>query len=65
MAGRRKVSDEKIVNAFASIAFSKEAKDTDRIRALDWLADYLAKEKGQDAVLARLDRVLQQIREGE
>ena len=62
MANSRRVSDRKIVDAFSDIAFSEDSKDTDRIRALDWLADYLEKEKGQDAVLKRLDEVLADLR---
>lgn len=62
---KSQISDKRIVDAFASIAFSEETKDTDRIRALDWLADYLDKEKGQDTVLKRLDAVLAQIKDAE
>jgi hypothetical protein len=59
MARRKgQIRDAEIVEAFSRIAFSEDTKDADRIRALDWLADRLEKEQGQDAVLKRLDEVL-------
>ena len=62
MGNSPKVSEKKIREKFAEIAFAAETKDSDRLRALDWLANYLSKEKDTSTVLERLDAVLEEIR---
>ena len=62
MAPRKKraksVTEEDIVSKFAEIAFAESTKDSDRLRALDWLADHLSRSDDRNAVLEKLDEVL-------
>ena len=62
-SGRRgTVTEKKIVRRFAEIAFDPETKDSDRLRALDWLAEHLHEKNGQEEILHRLDRVLAELK---
>ena len=62
MAPRKKpakgVTEEDIVSKFVEIAFAESTKDSDRLRALDWLSDYLNRTDDRNAVLDKLDEVL-------
>ena len=62
MAPRKKqtkgISEEDIVAKFAEIAFAESTKDSDRLRALDWLSDYLSRADGRSSVLEKLDEAL-------
>ena len=57
------LSEEQVVAQFCAIAFSPDAKDSDRLRALDWLGEYLEKNRDQMAVMRRLDEVLARMKE--
>jgi len=57
--------EEQVVEKFTEIAFSADTRDGDRLRALDWLADYLRRRKSDGAVMERLDRILDRIKKGE
>lgn len=52
------VTEEEIVSKFAEIAFAESTKDSDRLRALDWLSDHLNRSDDRNAVLDKLDQVL-------
>lgn len=56
------VTERKIVKRFAEIAFDPETKDSDRLRALDWLSEHLEKKSGQEETLNKLDKVLDELR---
>ena len=56
-----KLTEKAIVGQFAGIAFDSEAKASDRLRALGWLADNLADSKAHEDVMAKLDEVLAKI----
>lgn len=56
------VTKEQVIEQIAKIAFSPDAKDGDRLRALDWLSEFLRKKNETDEVLARLDSILQQVK---
>ena len=58
------MTEKRIVKRFAEIAFDPETKDSDRLRALDWLAAHLDEKNGQEEILRRLDRVLEEIKKG-
>jgi len=64
MRKKRSVKESDIVKEFVEIAFSEETKNSDRLRALDWLADYIAGTKAKDEVLKKLDDVLGKIESG-
>ena len=51
-------SEKNIMKEFCGIAFSAEAKDADRIRALEWISAQLQRQKNEDAVIKKLDEVL-------
>jgi len=57
--------EEQVVEKFTEIAFSADPRDGDRLRALDWLADYLRRRKSDGAVMERLDRIVDRIKKGE
>lgn len=56
------VTKERVIEQIAKIAFSPNAKDGDRLRALDWLSEFLRNKNETDEVLARLDVILRQVR---
>jgi len=55
------IDERKIVDEFKRIAFSGE-KDSERMRALEWLAARLERKNSEDAVLRKLDEVLAELR---
>lgn len=55
-------TEDQVVAQFTAIAFSTDAKDSDRLRALDWLAEYLEKNRGESAMMERLDEILRKVK---
>ena len=57
---KNEITEERIVKQYCEIAFSEsnEVRDGDRMRALDWLSDYLKAKKDRDEVMKKLDEVL-------
>ncbi len=56
------IEEEAIVSGVAEIAFGENTKDSDRLRALDWLEEHRRRSRGHADVLEKLDRVLAEIK---
>ena len=61
-SGQPELSERQVVAQFCSIAFSGDAKDSDRLRALDWLGEYQEKNRDEMADLKRLDEDLAELK---
>jgi hypothetical protein len=55
------IDETTIIAEFKKIAFYGE-KDSERMRALEWLADRLDRKNSGDEVLRKLDEVLAELR---
>ena len=55
------IDERLIIAVFIRIAFDGE-KDSERMRALEWLAEWLDRRKTEDVVLRKLDEVLAELR---
>jgi len=55
------IDERLILKEFKRIAFEGE-KDSERMRALEWLADWLERKNTENAVLRKLDEVLAELR---
>ena len=55
------VTKKKIVAQVALLAFGEETKDSDRLRALEWLAEDLEKGSEENKTMKRLDEILGEI----
>lgn len=55
------IDERQIIAEFKKIAFLGE-KDSERMRALEWLAERLDRKNEGDAVLRKLDEVLAELR---
>jgi hypothetical protein len=55
------IDESRIIAEFKKIAFEGE-KDSERMRALEWLADRLDRKNSGDEVLRKLDEVLAELR---
>lgn len=55
------IDERQIIAEFKKIAFNGE-KDSERMRALEWLADWLDRKNSGDEVLRKLDEVLAELR---
>lgn len=58
------VSEREIVEKYREIAFGSGSRDSDRLRALEWLSAYADRKKGEGAELRRLDEILRSLRPG-
>ncbi len=61
MDGEAAVSEREIVRKYREIAFGSGSKDSDRLRALEWLSAYAERKKGEGAELRRLDEILRSL----
>ncbi len=55
------IIENDIIAEFKQIAFGGD-KDSDRMRALEWLAEYLERKNTEESVLRKLDEVLAELR---
>lgn len=55
------IDERQIIAEFKKIAFNGE-KDSERMRALEWLADWLDRKNSGDEALRKLDEVLAELR---
>lgn len=56
------LSEKMIVEKFTEIAFSEDARDSDRLRALDWLSCYFRRTRDKEETLEKLDKILSGIK---
>ena len=55
------ISEQEIVEKYREIAFGNGSKDSDRLRALEWLSSYAEHKKGEGAEMRRLDEILRSL----
>lgn len=59
------ISEELIFREYALIALDRDTKTPDRMRALEWLYEYLTSRQKDDAVIVRLETLLASLPGGE
>jgi hypothetical protein len=55
------LSEDEIAEQFRRIAFDGD-KDSDRMKALEWLSEWLERKNTSNQVLGKLDEVLAELR---